>query len=93
MRRHQLQYTLQVQNNGIAHKDFVTSDQVDSLVQDALDAIEFIMGGPETNWGSVRADMGHPEPWNITKFGVGNEASSASSICKLSMKVTFIQLP
>jgi alpha-L-arabinofuranosidase len=42
-------------------------------VQDALDSIEFITGPPDSTWGAVRAQMGHPEPWQLTYMAIGNE--------------------
>src|SRR5450759_799313 len=35
-------------------------DQIDLYIQDALDLIEFANGTPETKWGKIRAQMGHP---------------------------------
>lgn len=43
------------------------------FVQDALDLIEFANGSPETKWGAVRAQMGHPAPFGMTMIGIGNE--------------------
>ncbi len=43
------------------------------FVQDALDEIEYITGGPETKWGSQRAAGGHPTPFPLTYVEVGNE--------------------
>lgn len=48
-------------------------DQLDCYIQDALDLIEFANGGIETTWGSLRAQMGHPEPFGMKYIGVGNE--------------------
>ena len=48
-------------------------DQLDCYIQDALDLIEFANGGIETTWGSLRAQMGHPEPFGMEYIGVGNE--------------------
>lgn len=42
-------------------------------VQDALDLIEFANGNVSTQWGKLRADMGHPEPFNLKYIGIGNE--------------------
>lgn len=42
-------------------------------VQDALDLIEFANGHVYTQWGKLRADMGHPEPFNLKYIGIGNE--------------------
>ncbi|EGK02511.1 hypothetical protein HMPREF9455_01379 [Dysgonomonas gadei ATCC BAA-286] len=42
-------------------------------IQDALDLIEFANGPVTSTWGKVRADMGHPEPFNLKFIGIGNE--------------------
>lgn len=46
---------------------------LDGYIQDALDLIEFANGSPTSTWGKVRAEMGHPEPFNMKYLGVGNE--------------------
>ena len=51
----------------------VPVDQLDDYIQDALDLVEFANGDITTKWGKVRADMGHPEPFNLKYLGVGNE--------------------
>lgn len=53
--------------------EIVPLEDLDPYVQDALDLIEFANGGTNTAWGKVRADMGHPEPFNLKMIGVGNE--------------------
>jgi alpha-L-arabinofuranosidase len=35
--------------------------------------VEFANGDVTTKWGKVRADMGHPAPFNLKFLGVGNE--------------------
>ena len=42
-------------------------------IQDALDLIEFANGSTDTEWGKLRAEMGHPEPFNMKYIGIGNE--------------------
>lgn len=42
-------------------------------VQDALDEIEFVTGGPETYWGGLRAKYGHPAPFPLHYVEIGNE--------------------
>lgn len=54
-------------------KVHVAVDDLDSYIQDALDLIEFANGDVNTKWGKVRADMGHPAPFNLKYLGVGNE--------------------
>jgi alpha-N-arabinofuranosidase len=51
----------------------VPMDQLDPYVQDALDLVEFANGGPDTKWGKLRAELGHPKPFNLKMMGVGNE--------------------
>lgn len=53
--------------------EVVPLDELDPYVQDALDLIEFANDGVETTWGKVRAEMGHPEPFNLKMIAVGNE--------------------
>ena len=48
-------------------------DALEPFIQSALDLIEFANGAPDTPWGRVRADMGHPAPFNLKYVGVGNE--------------------
>jgi alpha-N-arabinofuranosidase len=48
-------------------------NQLDPFVQDALDLIEFSNGDENTTWGKVRAEMGHPQPFNLKFLGIGNE--------------------
>jgi alpha-N-arabinofuranosidase len=53
--------------------ELVPMDELDPYIQDALDLIEFANGDVNTNWGKLRADMGHPEPFNMKYLGIGNE--------------------
>lgn len=68
---------LPIMNCGMACQfntaEMVPVDRLDPYIQDALDLIEFANGTPESKWGSVRADMGHPAPFNLKMIGVGNE--------------------
>ena len=61
----------QFQNpNADAH---VPVGQLQDYIQDALDLIEFANGDATTTWGKLRADMGHPAPFNLKFIGIGNE--------------------
>ncbi|HTV81630.1 MAG TPA: alpha-L-arabinofuranosidase C-terminal domain-containing protein [Acidobacteriaceae bacterium] len=42
-------------------------------VQSALDEIEYVTGGTDTQWGKVRAEDGHPEPFQLKYVEIGNE--------------------
>ena len=57
-------------NDDSAH---VPYDQLQPYIQDCLDLIEFANGPANSQWGKIRAEMGHPEPFNMKFIGVGNE--------------------
>ena len=61
----------QFQNN--SPEAHVAVCDLDSYIQDALDLIEFANGAPDTRWGKVRADMGHPAPFHLKFIAIGNE--------------------
>ena len=46
---------------------------LEPYIQDAIDLIEFANGDTSTTWGKLRAEMGHPEPFNLKFLGIGNE--------------------
>ena len=46
---------------------------LEPYVQDALDEIEYVTGGPDTKWGALRTRDGHPAPFALTYIEVGNE--------------------
>jgi len=48
-------------------------DQMQTILQDALDELEFCMGGTNTTYGAMRAAYGHPEPFKINFVEIGNE--------------------
>jgi alpha-N-arabinofuranosidase len=48
-------------------------DALDPFVQDALDLIAFANGPVESRWGKLRAQIGHPAPFNLKMVGIGNE--------------------
>ncbi|GAB2286653.1 hypothetical protein Dimus_021049 [Dionaea muscipula] len=60
-------------NNGIGHQDEVDTSLIAPFVQEMLDSIEFARGSPGSKWGSVRAKMGHPKPFDLKHIAVGNE--------------------
>lgn len=42
-------------------------------VQDALEEIEYVIGGTDTKWGARRAKDGHPKPFPLEWVEIGNE--------------------
>ena len=51
----------------------VPVDELGPYIQDALDLIEFANGPVDSEWGRLRAEMGHPAPFHLKYIGIGNE--------------------
>lgn len=49
------------------------SEEFRNHIQDIKDLIEYANGSKETKWGAVRAENGHPEPFNMKYLAIGNE--------------------
>ncbi len=55
-------------------QDVVPMSDMDEWVAEAIDLIEWANGDPATNkWAKMRADAGHPKPFNLKYLGLGNE--------------------
>ena len=80
----------QFQNDPATHPH-ASLDELDPYVQDALDLIEFANGNVDSKWGKIRADMGHPDPFNLKYLGVGNEQWSDEYPEKLEVFVKAIR--
>ncbi len=48
-------------------------DKLQPYIDDALDLIEFANGPATSKWGKIRAEMGHPAPFNMKFLAIGNE--------------------
>ncbi len=51
----------------------VEMEDLDKWIQDVLDLIEFANGPSHSQWGKIRTQMGHPEPFGLEYIGIGNE--------------------
>jgi alpha-L-arabinofuranosidase len=51
----------------------VPQSQLAPYVQDALDEIQYAIGGTNTKWGAMRAADGHPAPFDLHYVEIGNE--------------------
>jgi alpha-L-arabinofuranosidase len=60
----------QFQNGEDAHAKM---NELQPYIDDCLDLIEFANGPVDSKWGKLRAEMGHPEPFNMKYIGIGNE--------------------
>lgn len=55
------------------HHRIVPLDELGPWIDDALDLIEFANGEVTTEWGALRAELGHPEPFGLEYIAIGNE--------------------
>ena len=62
-----------VVNVGLGHGWYVPMEDLDTLVQNTLDAIEYANGDGSTYWGARRIKNGHPAPYNLKFIEIGNE--------------------
>ena len=53
--------------------EYFDGEELDELLQECLDAIEYALGDCNTKWGKLRAEMGHPEPFKLRYIEIGNE--------------------
>jgi len=60
----------QFQNKEEAH---AAMDELQPFIDDCLDLVEFANGPVDSKWGKIRAEMGHPAPFNMKYLGIGNE--------------------
>lgn len=51
----------------------IDSEEFAQHIQDVLDLIEYANGSVDTTWGKVRAENGHPEPFDMKYIAIGNE--------------------
>lgn len=67
-------HALFVVNMGIGHDWKVDENNINPFIQEALDAIEYANGSAtETFYGRLRAQNGHPEPFDLKYMEIGNE--------------------
>ena len=64
-------------------QDVVPMSEMDEWVNEALDLIEWANGDPATSkWAKMRADAGHPAPFNLKYLGLGNEERISPEFCE-----------
>lgn len=52
----------------------IPMSEMGAYIQDILDLIEWANGDArKTKWGKIRAESGHPKPFNLKYIGIGNE--------------------
>ena len=60
------------QVGGIGQRGLPLGD-MPAYIEDILDLIEWANGPADSEWGRIRAEAGHPEPFGLAYLGVGNE--------------------
>ena len=64
---------LYVVNIGIWHGGCTPLDSLQPWIDECLGALEYANGPVTSHYGKMRADNGHPEPFNIAYIEIGNE--------------------
>lgn len=54
-------------------EEVVPLNELQPYIDDALDLIDFANGPVTGKWGKLRAEMGHPAPFNLKYLAIGNE--------------------
>jgi alpha-L-arabinofuranosidase len=57
----------------LRHQVVPAGPNLQPFVDEALEEIEYVTGGPDTKWGAERVKDGHPEPFKLTYIEIGNE--------------------
>lgn len=61
-------------DGGHGQQGGIPMDEMDEYVEEILNLIEWANGDPKKNkWAKMRADAGHPKPFNLKYLGIGNE--------------------
>ena len=64
-------------------QEAIPMSEMDEWANDALDLIEWANGDPATSkWAKMRADAGHPAPFNLKYLGLGNEERISPEFCE-----------
>ncbi|MGV3764603.1 MAG: alpha-L-arabinofuranosidase C-terminal domain-containing protein [Chitinophagaceae bacterium] len=58
---------------GAGQQGGVPMEDMDEYIQEVLNLVEYANGSVKTKWGKVRAEAGHPKPFNLKYIGIGNE--------------------
>ena len=54
--------------------------QLESDTGEAADWVEYLNGNTSTTWGALRASRGHPKPYNVRYFYLGNEIAQQAPV-------------
>lgn len=60
--------------------DSVPMEDLHVWIDDALDLIEFANGPVESKWGKLRAEMGHPQSFELKYISLGNEEGDTPEV-------------
>lgn len=61
-------------------------------LQEILDGLEFAKGDASSTWGSVRASLGHPKPFDLRYVAIGNEECQMKSYRGMHFVTFFMTL-
>lgn len=70
------------------HREVCELGDMQMWIDDAIDLVEFANGDVTTEWGKVRAEMGHPEPFNMEYICLGNEEDNIPEFRERFLMIT-----
>ncbi|RAH46245.1 alpha-N-arabinofuranosidase A [Aspergillus brunneoviolaceus CBS 621.78] len=59
--------------DGKSYGDILSGKELEPYIQDILHELEYLLGAPNTTYGSLRAKNGRVQPWSIQYIEIGNE--------------------
>ncbi len=65
-------------------------DQMQPIIDDILDLLEYCKGSTSTPWGARRAANGHPTPYDLRHIEIGNENGWESTVKEYTPRYTMI---
>ncbi|RAL08865.1 alpha-N-arabinofuranosidase A [Aspergillus homomorphus CBS 101889] len=59
--------------DGKSYGDILSGNELEPYIQDILHELEYLLGAPNTTYGSLRAKNGRLKPWPVQYVEIGNE--------------------
>ena len=70
---HNLEHTRAAVNGGLSAQPMLTLNLAWSSPEESAQWVEYCNGSVDTEYGKIRAQRGHPEPYNVRYWSLGNE--------------------
>lgn len=75
----------------VGAEPYITVNMGNRDACDAADWVEYCNGSADTRWGAVRAQNGHPQPYGVKYWSLGNEISGSWELGYCSTSEEYIR--